>query len=87
MGAHAERLALQEKGYRGQRHSGEAVDSPFQRSAGPETPHIIAVSGGMAVEFPRKFPKCLPVLSEQSALIGGTGRLFCVNLRSFCDKK
>lgn len=60
-----------------------AVGSPFQRSARPETPLIIAVSGGMVVEFSRKFPKFLPVLPEQSALMGGTCRLFCVDLPTF----
>lgn len=72
---------------RGRRAVGAAyaVESPLLRSARPETPHGIGVSGVGVVEFSRKFPKCLPVLPEQSALMGDTCRLFRADLPTFCD--
>ena len=63
--------------------AGKGVAFRFLRGARPETPHGIGVSGLGVVEFWGKFPKNLSVLPEQTALMGGTCRLFCPDLPSF----
>jgi len=61
--------------------AGKGVASHFSRTARPETPQRIGVSGVGVVEFPRKIPLFLPVLPEQAALMGGTCRRFGATCR------